>query len=252
MSTGATGVGAGNGSTLYVGQAFTSAQLAAVGMSKANDLRDAIESAPAGTDLVLLDLREGKSALAQLPRLRTRLPRCRVVVLVDAKMPIQTRLDAMAAGCDAVLVIAPNEAADSLRRQIDRLSPSLQRRTVLVVDDEENNRELLRQELTDANLDVILANDGHTALSLVGRADLMLLDIMMPGMDGREVCRRVRAHEATHKLPIIVVSAMGEIKDKLTALELGANDYVTKPFDADQLIQKVRRLLRQSAARGKH
>jgi DNA-binding response OmpR family regulator len=123
---------------------------------------------------------------------------------------------------------------------------------ILVVDDEENNRELLRQELTDANMDVALASDGMTALAQAARADLLLLDIMMPGMDGREVCRRLRATEATSKLPIIMVSAMGEIKDKLQALELGANDYVTKPYDADQLIQKVRRLLRQSAARGKH
>jgi CheY-like chemotaxis protein len=239
-------------SILYVGQAYSAPQLAAVKIAHAIDIRSIMDAAAAGSDVALLDLRDGKGPLAQLPRLRTKLPRCRVVALVDAVMPIQTRLDAMAAGCDAVLVIAPNEPADSLLRLIERLSPSLQRRTVLVVDDEENNRELLRQELTDANLDVALASDGLTALSLAGRVDLMLLDIMMPGIDGREVCRRVRAADATKQLPIIVVSAMGEIKDKLQALELGANDYVTKPFDAEQLIQKVRRLLRQSAARGKH
>jgi DNA-binding response OmpR family regulator len=237
---------------LYVGHAFSDGQLAGVGIAGAADMRAAAETASPATDVALLDLRGGRAALANLPRLRSKLPRCRVIVLVDAAMPIQTRLDAMKAGCDAVLVVAPNEPAENLVRLTERLSASLQRHTILVVDDEENNRELLRQELSDANFDVVLACDGLAALSHLARADLMLLDIMMPVMDGREVCKRVRASEATSRLPIIMVSAMGEIRDKLQALELGANDFVTKPFDADQLIQKVRRLLRQSAARGKH
>jgi DNA-binding response OmpR family regulator len=237
---------------LYVGHAFSDGQLAGAGIVGAADVRAAADMAHPATDVALLDLRGGRTALAQLPRLRGKLPRCRVIVLVDASMPIQTRLDAMKAGCDAVLVVAPDEPAENLVRLTERLSASLARRTILVVDDEENNRELLRQELSDANFDVILADDGLAALTQVARADLMLLDIMMPVMDGREVCRRVRASEATSRLPIIMVSAMGEIRDKLQALELGANDYVTKPFDAEQLIQKVRRLLRQSAARGKH
>jgi DNA-binding response OmpR family regulator len=239
-------------SILYVGHAFSDGQLRGAGIAGAADVRAAADGAPPSTDVALLDLRSSRACLTQLPRLRGRLPRCRVIVLVDAMMPIQTRLDAMKAGCDAVLVVAPNEPAENLVRLTERLGPSLQRRTVLIVDDEENNREILRQELSDANFDVLLAPDGVTALQQAGRADLVLLDIMMPGMDGREVCRRLRADGVTAKLPIIVVSAMGEIKDKLQALELGANDYVTKPFDADQLIQKVRRLLRQSAARGKH
>ena len=112
----------------------------------------------------------------------------------------------------------------------------------------------MRMNLELEGCRVMSAPGGREALDKAREEmpDVVLLDIMMPGMDGREVCRRLRAQEVTSKLPIIVVSAMGEIKDKLTALELGANDYVTKPFDGDQLIQKVRRLLRQSAARGKH
>jgi DNA-binding response OmpR family regulator len=239
-------------SILYVGHAFSDAQLAGAGIAGATDVRGAADGAHPATDVALLDLRAGRAGLAQLSRLRGKLPRCRVIVLVDAAMPIQARLDAMKAGCDGVLVVAPDEPAENLVRLAERLSSSLQRHTILVIDDEENNRELLRQELGDANLDVLLANDGLTGLSMATRSDLVLLDIMMPGIDGREVCRRLRAHDATRKLPIIMVSAMGEIKDKLQALELGANDYVTKPFDAEQLIQKVRRLLRQSAARGKH
>lgn len=239
-------------SILYIGHAFSDGQLTSAGIAGAADVRAALATANAAAELVLLDLRAGKSPLDHLHRLRAKLQRCRVIVLVDAMMPIQTRLDAMKAGCDAVLVMEKNESAENMVRFTERLSSSLQRHTVLVVDDEENNRELLRQELTDANLDVALASDGVAALAQAGRADLMLLDIMMPGMDGREVCRRVRAAEATSKLPIIMVSAIGEIKDRLQALELGANDYVTKPYDADALIQKVRRLLRQSAARGKH
>jgi DNA-binding response OmpR family regulator len=235
----------------YIGHAFSGGQLASAGMTGAADVRAALATASLHADVALLDLRQSKLGLLQLPKLRAKL-RCRVVVLVDAGMPIQTRLEAMTAGCDGVLVVAPSETAENLVRLTERLSSSLQRHTVLVVDDEDNNRELLRQELTDASFDVILASDGAAGLAQAGRADLLLLDIMMPGMDGREVCKRLRASEATRTLPIIMVSAVGEIKDKLQALELGANDYVTKPFDADQLIQKVRRLIRQSAARGKH
>ena len=242
----------GQRSILYIGRAFSDAQLDAASLRGMPDISAALVSARADTSMVLLDLRAGKSQLGDLRKLRARLQHCMMVALVDTTMPIQTRLDATKAGCDDVLVVTPKDTPESLTRLTERLNDALVRRRILVVDDEENNRELLRQELTDANLEVLLAVDGPSALNKATRADLMLLDIMMPGMDGREVCKRLRANPDTSKLPIIVVSAMGEIKDKLQALELGANDYVTKPYDSDKLIDKVRRLLRQTAARGSH
>jgi DNA-binding response OmpR family regulator len=236
---------------LYVGNGFSEAQLDAVGVKGAVDLDAALVNGPADTEVVLHDLRSHRLHADDVRRLRARMPRCSVIALVDASKSVQVRLDAMKAGCDDVLVISYGESASSLIQVTERLcGTSLRRRKILVVDDEENNRELLRQELTDVNFDVILTTNGHTALSRAAQADLVLLDIMMPGMDGREVCRRLRAEPATKKLPIIMVSALGEIKNKLEALELGANDYVTKPYDADALIDKVRRLLRQSAAQG--
>ncbi len=112
--------------------------------------------------------------------------------------------------------------------------------SVLVVDDTEANVDILVDALGDA-YDVSVALDGETALEDVAEdpPDLILLDIMMPGIDGYQVLERVRAHRSASDLPIIMATAMGESENIVRALELGANDYVTKPYDLPVVLARV-------------
>ncbi len=113
--------------------------------------------------------------------------------------------------------------------------------TVLVVDDEPLNVDLLEQELEAAGYRSLAARSGEEALSLAGQAqpDLILLDVMMGGIDGYETCRRLKANEATRPIPVIFLTALRETFDKVRAFRLGAVDYVTKPFDSDELLARV-------------
>ena len=112
--------------------------------------------------------------------------------------------------------------------------------TVLVVDDVETNIDILVETLGD-DYDVSVAIDGESALESVESEapDLILLDIMMPGMDGYEVCRRLKADERTRNIPIIFVTAMGEAEDEAKGLSLGALDYITKPFKPSLVKSRV-------------
>ena len=116
---------------------------------------------------------------------------------------------------------------------------------VLVVDDLEPNRRLLEAVLAPRGYSVHLCGSGEEAMEwLAGRVpDLVLLDVLMPGMDGYEVCRRVRADERTAYVPVVMVTASGS-EQKLQAIEAGADDFVTKPFDQAELLARVRSLVR--------
>jgi CheY-like chemotaxis protein len=120
---------------------------------------------------------------------------------------------------------------------------------LLVVDDNDMNRDLLSRRLERKGYCVQTAADGLQALELVGNGsiDLVLLDIMMPGMTGIEVLRALREHSSASELPVIMVSAKGESEDVVQALELGANDYVTKPIDFLILLARVQSQLRMRA-----
>ena len=112
--------------------------------------------------------------------------------------------------------------------------------TVMVVDDTESNIDILVEALGgDFNLQV--AMDGETALEAVSckAPDLILLDIMMPGMDGFEVCRRLKANPETREIPVIFLSALDDTRDKVRGLQLGAVDYVAKPFQPEEVIARV-------------
>lgn len=117
--------------------------------------------------------------------------------------------------------------------------------SVLVVDDEPMARTMLRLMLVRAGFDVREAEDGKTALAEVAQLipDLMILDIMMPGIDGFEVCTRLRSESATATLPIIMLSARTDAQSVKKGLELGADRYLTKPVGADELTRHVREVL---------
>ncbi len=116
---------------------------------------------------------------------------------------------------------------------------------ILVVDDDTNICELLRLYLEKDGFEVTIANDGETAVKLFRETNpsLMLLDIMLPVLDGWQVCREVRKFSDK---PIIMITAKGETFDKVLGFELGADDYVVKPFDAKEVIARVRAVLRRT------
>jgi DNA-binding response OmpR family regulator len=115
---------------------------------------------------------------------------------------------------------------------------------ILVADDESAQRRLLRAYLSKEGFTVVEADNGLDALSLLrrGEADVALLDVMMPGLDGFEVLRRIRAESA---VPIILLTARGEETNRVAGLELGADDYVVKPFSAPEVVARVRTQLRR-------
>jgi adenylate cyclase len=115
--------------------------------------------------------------------------------------------------------------------------------TILVVDDVPQNVRLLEAVLAPRGYTVVTATSGEEALERLADVDLVLLDIVMPGIDGYEVCRRLRADERTSFLPVVMVTASGE-HEKRKAIEAGADDFVAKPFDHDELLARVRSLLR--------
>ena len=113
--------------------------------------------------------------------------------------------------------------------------------SILLVDDQPANLQVLLQTLGSLGCKLLVAKSGEAALTIVQKArpDLILLDIMMPGIDGFEVCRRLKADPATEKIPIIFLSALDETADKVRGLQLGAVDYVAKPFQPEEVIARV-------------
>ncbi|HUW64555.1 MAG TPA: response regulator transcription factor [Spirochaetia bacterium] len=117
--------------------------------------------------------------------------------------------------------------------------------TILIVDDEDKIRELLRLYLEDRGFATVEATDGKKALQEMerGNIDLVILDLMMPTIDGWEVCREIRR---TSDVPIIILTARGEEMDRVLGLELGADDYVVKPFSPREMVARVNALLRRT------
>lgn len=119
---------------------------------------------------------------------------------------------------------------------------------ILVVDDEPFIVELVKFNLESAGYEVITASDGHEALKLIEKDHpaLIILDIMLPGIDGMEICRALRFKRETRDIPVILLTAKtGEI-DKVLGLEMGADDYITKPFSPRELVARVRAVLRRT------
>ena len=121
---------------------------------------------------------------------------------------------------------------------------------ILLVEDEAEIVELLEFNLAKAGFETCAAMTGESALQMAQaeHPDLVVLDLMLPGIDGLEVCRRLREDPGTRDLPIVMVTARGEESDVVVGLELGADDYVTKPFSPRVLIARLRAVLRRRAA----
>ena len=121
---------------------------------------------------------------------------------------------------------------------------------ILIVDDDNNICELLRLYLEKDGFKTMIANDGARALSAVDTfsPDLILLDVMMPKLDGWQVCREIRKD---NDVPIIMLTAKGEVFDKILGLELGADDYISKPFETKEVIARIKAVLRRSGDKNK-
>ena len=121
---------------------------------------------------------------------------------------------------------------------------------ILVVDDERDILELIRFNLEREGFTVFTVDTGEAALSQTNRIrpDLVVLDLMLPGVDGTEVCRRLRHDEATQAIPVLMLTARTEDSDIVTGLEVGADDYVTKPFSPRVLVARIRAILRRGSA----
>ena len=117
-------------------------------------------------------------------------------------------------------------------------------RKVLIVEDDKNIADLLRLYLEKEGMDCQVAGDGLVGLDKFQQfqPDLVLLDIMLPGMDGWSVCRKIRE---TSKVPVIMLTAKGELEDKVSGLEMGADDYITKPFEMKEVLARIHAVLRR-------
>lgn len=118
------------------------------------------------------------------------------------------------------------------------------KKKILIVDDDNNIAELISLYMTKECFDTIIVNDGESVMPVMESQspNLILLDLMLPGIDGYQVCREVRAK---YSIPIIMLSAKGEVFDKVLGLELGADDYIEKPFDSKELVARVKAVLRR-------
>lgn len=121
---------------------------------------------------------------------------------------------------------------------------------IIIVEDERDIAELVDHYLRKEGFQTEIVADGARALDRIRRTspDLVVLDLMLPGMDGLEICRALRSDEGFRSLPIIMLTAKGGESDKVAGLELGADDYVTKPFSPRELMARVRALLRRRTA----
>ena len=121
--------------------------------------------------------------------------------------------------------------------------------TILVIDDERDLIELVRYNLEKEGFDVIAATDGQSGLEVVRkhRPDLVVLDLMMPGLDGLQVCQQLRSDPRAGRIPVIMLTAKATEADRVVGLEMGADDYIVKPFSPREVVARVKAVLRRTA-----
>jgi two-component system, OmpR family, alkaline phosphatase synthesis response regulator PhoP len=141
-----------------------------------------------------------------------------------------------------------------LRRSIAQSSyhrwTGMAKEKILVIDDEEDLLELVRFNLTKEGYKVVLADSGEVGLALANSElpDIVLLDLMLPGLDGLEICKSLKASPTTQNIPVIILSAKGDESDVVTGLELGADDYVVKPFSPRILLARIKNVLKRKVS----
>lgn len=125
----------------------------------------------------------------------------------------------------------------------------MEKSTILVVEDDADILQLVDHNLKLADFHVLTAQDGYEALSLAKKhlPHLVILDLMLPGLDGFEVCKELKRSPTTKNIPVLMLTARGEEVDRIVGLELGADDYVVKPFSPRELVLRVRAILRRFA-----
>ncbi|MDN5310122.1 MAG: two-component system, OmpR family, alkaline phosphatase synthesis response regulator PhoP [Methanolobus sp.] len=160
-----------------------------------------------------------------------------ILALIESKPGISDGEIARSLGVDESLI----------RQRIAFLSDT--REKILIVDEEIDASTALKVALEAEGYNVIEALDGYEGIRKAKSEtpDVILLDIMMPVMDGFEVCRRLKADPVSSHIPVIMLTAKGEVDDKVEGLELGADDYVTKPFNLKELKARIRMVLRRGA-----
>ena len=127
---------------------------------------------------------------------------------------------------------------------LDKMYHEANMTNILIVEDEQNLARFIELELTHENYNVDIENDGRTGLdkALNKSYDLIILDLMLPNINGLEICRQIRQEYST---PIIIITAKGETYDKVAGLDYGADDYIVKPFDIEELLARIRAILRR-------
>lgn len=132
------------------------------------------------------------------------------------------------------------------RRKVPSVSPTFEDK-ILIIEDDSDISELVQYNLEREGYKVVTSANGESGFSqaMTHRPDLIILDLMLPGLDGLSVCRKLRAHPTTAEVPIVMLSAKGEESDVVIGLELGADDYVAKPFSPKELLARIRAVLRR-------
>src|SRR5438270_6475180 len=199
----------------------------------------------------VIDLQLGLVSQASLQGLdligdiRDRYPQTKVIALTGHSSP-QVEREARQRGASAFMSKPPrlvelNRLAASYSRGLVMGAPA----KILVVDDEPANCELLREILSPHGLEIFTAFDGRSCLDEFRRVqpDLVLLDVQLPLLDGFEVCRRIKNDPDTRLIPIVLVTALSAVEDRVRGIACGADDFLTKPLDSTQLLARVRSLL---------
>ncbi len=133
-----------------------------------------------------------------------------------------------------------------LEREFSRIQTPRPPEKILIVEDNPLSADLLAQTINAMGYDAVVARDGIAAIEMVltEKPDLILLDIMVPGMDGYGVCRKLREEESTRRIPIVMITALSELGEKIKGIEVGADDFLTKPFNDTMLNARIRALLK--------
>ena len=190
--------------------------------------------------------------MQRLPKSPENPPSTQVTADRPSGTPSASPADPRAGGVDQTVTAPGQPPGDAASRPLSPPAETEKKSTparVLVVDDLAEIRDLLQVYLEDEGYDVLTAKDGQEALTAVAAhpPDLILLDVMMPGTDGYEVCRRLKSDEKTAFIPIVMLTALQELEHRLQGIEVGADEYLTKPFRRMELLTRVRSLLRVKA-----